>query len=135
MPAVHDEAHDVRAENGAETLGPGHGECDADGDQAAAGAADGALGRGLPAASGSRCRRKAAHQDFSRRPAVRRVSGATVTARAIRALSATTATTRPITTAASTAVLTTVKPPGPVSEEPGDMPQQRGQREHTAPYR
>ena len=52
--------------------------CDADGDQAAAGAADGALGRGLPAASGSRCRRNAAHQDFSRRPAARRVSGAVV---------------------------------------------------------
>ena len=92
---------------------PVSGGCDADGDQAAAGAADGALGRGLPAASGSRCRRKAAHQDFSRRPAARRLSGTAVTARAIRALSATAATTRPIRTADSTAALTTVRPPVP----------------------
>src|SRR5262245_5898765 len=42
---------------------------------AAAGAADGALGLGRPAASGSRWRRNAARQDFSRSAEARRVIG------------------------------------------------------------
>src|SRR5271166_3176111 len=87
-------------------------------DQAAAGTAVGALGRGRPAASGSRWRRYAADQDFSRRPAARRVSGGAVAIRAMRAPSAATAATRPISTAASTAVLTNVRALGPVGRCP-----------------
>src|SRR6202050_2201279 len=44
-------------------------------DEAAAGAAVGALGLFRPAASGSRCRKNAARQDFSRSAEARRISG------------------------------------------------------------
>ncbi len=86
--------------------------------QTAAGTADGALGRGRPAASGSRWRWNAADQDFSRRPATRLVNGGAVAIRAIRAPSAATAATRPISTAARTAVLMIVSAPAPVSRSP-----------------
>jgi hypothetical protein len=67
--------------------------------QAAAGAADGALGLVLPRASGSRCRRKATRHDLSRSAATRRVTGTPVTAPARLAPAAT----QPTTTTASTA--------------------------------
>src|SRR6202035_5092892 len=44
-------------------------------DVAATGAADGALGLARPAASGSRWRKNAARQDFSRSARARRISG------------------------------------------------------------
>src|SRR6201999_3646158 len=79
----------------------------------AAGAAEGARGRGPPAASGSRCRRNAADQDFFCKPAARPRNGAAVMDRAIRALPAIVAATRPARTTARTAALRTVSPAGP----------------------
>src|SRR5689334_7659164 len=55
--------------------GPGDGLVAGAQRPAAAGAPDGALGRGRPAASGSVCRRKAARRDFSCRAAARLMSG------------------------------------------------------------
>src|SRR5580658_4230366 len=55
---------------------------------AAARAAEGALGLDRPRASGSRCRRKPARQDFSRRAAARRCIGSTAAPREVRATDA-----------------------------------------------
>src|ERR1700683_5353982 len=71
--------------------------------QATAGAAEGALGRDRPAASGSSCRWNAADQDFTRRVAARTTGGA-VTAAAILAPCARKATSMPVSATAATAI-------------------------------
>src|SRR5580658_1133574 len=72
--------------------------------QAAAGAAEGALGRDRPAASGSSCRWNAADQDFSRSATARPVSGRAVTAAAILAPCARKAASMPVSATAASAI-------------------------------
>src|SRR5580658_11188107 len=71
--------------------------------QATVGAAEGALGRDRPAASGSSCRWNAADQDFTRNVAAR-TSGRAVTAAAILAPCARKATSMPVSATAATAI-------------------------------
>lgn len=85
--------------------------------QAAAGAAEGALGRGRPAASGSRWRRKAARQDFSRSADARPLSGIASVIRPIREARAKHAPSAPTRTATASAVIAV--PEGP--EEASSM--------------
>src|SRR5215470_13029462 len=76
---------------------------------AAAGAADGALGLGRPAASGSRWRRNAARQDFSRSAEARRVIGRAAVARERLATEASRTSTAANTAPARTAVARAVR--------------------------
>jgi hypothetical protein len=78
--------------------------------QAAAGAAEGALGRGRPAASGSRWRRNPARHDFSRSAAVRPISGIAAETRPSQA-----ALTRQATIAAASTATASVVTPGGAS--------------------
>ena len=80
--------------------------------KAAAGAADGALGLARPAASGSRWRRNAASQDFSRSAQTRRISGMAAVARARPATEVSRAATAANAAPASTAPASTVRAEG-----------------------
>ncbi len=74
------------------------------GGQAAAGAADGALGRTCPGASGLSCRWNAALQDFLRRATARPISGPEAYCSASLADCASSATTAPASATAATAM-------------------------------
>src|SRR6202050_3996325 len=80
--------------------------------KAAAGAADGALGLARPAASGSRWRRNAARQDFSRSARARRSSGIAAVTRARPAIAVSSAKTAAKAAPASTAPASTVSADG-----------------------
>src|SRR5260370_20001394 len=77
---------------------------------AAAEAADGAVGLDLPAASGSRWRRNAARQDFSRSAEARRIIGRPAVARERLATEVSRASTAANMTPASTAPARAVRP-------------------------
>src|SRR5260370_5087728 len=81
-------------------------------EMAAAEAADGALGLDLPAASGSRWRRNAARQDFSRSAEARRIIGRPAVARERLATEVSRASTAANMTPASTAPARAVRPEG-----------------------
>ncbi len=86
-------------------------------DMAAAGAAPGALGLARPAASGSRWRKNAARQDFSRIPEVRRIIGMAAAVRESLATEASRASTAASMAPASTAVASAVRPAEPHTPE------------------
>ena len=79
---------------------------------AAAGAADGALGLDRPAASGSRWRRNAARQDFSRSAEARRTIGSAAVVRDRLATEVSRASTAANMAPARTAVASAVRPEG-----------------------
>src|SRR5579863_1830689 len=81
-------------------------------DMAAAGAAEGALGLARPAASGSRWRRNAARQHFSRIPEARRIIGMAAVPESL-ATEAIRAKTAASMAPASTAVASAVRPAEP----------------------